>query len=124
MKKLLLVLLPVLFLFSACKYEPPCYSVAVAIDTDDENTIFISGNGYKTKVNTVITGNYFWLPSEPKDTSIKKVVSTDENIISITAVDYNECTFTALAKQTGEAVIRVYKNDNHFSSSLRIIVEK
>lgn len=122
MKKLFLILIPVLFLFSACKYEPPCYSIAVSINTD-ENVFFNKLSTYiKTNTNTEFTGYYFWLPFDPKDSSIQNVVSTDENVLSITSVDFDKQTFTAFAKQAGTAKIRVIINDNSYSSSLDIVV--
>ena len=125
MRKVLFIFVPILFIFSACKYNPPCYSIAVSIDTDNENTFFIEtlkSSYISSKVNTVITGKYIWLPFTPKDSSINKIISTNENIISITSVDFDKRTFTALTKQTGKANIKVIMNDNNFSSSLEIIV--
>ena len=121
--KLIVITIFCLFL-SSCKYEPPCYSIAVSINTD-ENTIRNNNWTYiRTKVNSEITGYYFWLPFNPKDPSIENIISTDDNIISITNIDYDKQTFTALAKQTGTAKIRVVisESKNKYSSSLDLIV--
>lgn len=124
MKKLFLVLLPVLFLFSACKYEPPCYSIAVSIKADDDTITNKNWTYIKTKVGAEIHGYYDWIPFDPKDPSIENVVSTDENIISITSVDFDKQTFTALAKQSGTAKIRVIVNESkkQFSSAIEFVV--
>lgn len=123
MKKLLAILLPMLFLFSACKYEPPCYSIAVSINTDENTIIYDKLSYIQTKVDAEFTGKYFWLPFDPKDSAIQNVVSTDDNTITITNIDFDNQTFTALAKQTGNAKICVIKNNNIFSS-LIIFVNK
>ena len=124
MKKFYILILS-MFLFSACKYEPPCYSVAVSIDTDSENTILVktqNSSYIRTKLNTVITGKYFWLPFEPNNPSIQNVISTNNNVITITSIDYENKIFTAIAKSTGEATINVIIDDKNISSTLIIYV--
>lgn len=116
MKKILFIFVPILFIFSACKYNPPCYSIAVSINTD-ENTIFYDKSSYiQTKVDAEFTGKYFWIPFDPKDSAIQNVVSTDDNTITITNIDFDNQTFTALAKHTGTAKIHVLVKNNTFSS--------
>ena len=114
-------------LFASCEYQPPDYSLAVSIDTDNTTTLeqnpVTHSNYISSKKEAVIKGHYSWIPSSPKDQSVKKIISTDENIISISSVDYNNCTFTALAKNEGNAKIRVFMNDGKYSSSLIIYVK-
>lgn len=120
--KLIVITIFCLFL-SSCKYEPPCYSIAVSINTD-ENTILYDKSSYiQTKIDAEFTGKYFWIPFEPKDSAIQNIVSTDDNTISITNIDFDNQTFTVLAKQTGNAKICVITNENTFSS-LIIFVNK
>lgn len=105
---------------------PPCYSVAVVIDEDDNTYHYhVLAESYMvTKENCEITGRYFWLPSTPKDSDIQKIASSDNDILEVTDYDYDNCTFKAITKQAGEAKIKVFLNDENYSSSLDIVVRK
>ena len=125
--KRLFIFLPLLILLAGCSFFNKEYNVAIQIDEND-NTEFVligrnsSKNYFQNIAGTEITGRYFLLQDTDKYIDVESITSSNTNVIEITDIDYDNYTFTAVSKMTGEAKIIVKTKDYGSSTSLVIRV--
>lgn len=127
MKRLLFILIPLLFLvFSSCSNLTQDYYVTISVECDD-NTELISlpgANSYlKTKIDTIIYCPYKLIPETDKNIDIVDVKSSDKNIIEIVSIDYNSKKIIAKTKAAGRANIIIYTKSYKSSTTLDIEVK-
>lgn len=114
MKKLLLLLIPLLFI--SCSRQE--YYVMLTIN-DDNITYhnFSTGKFYmETQVGCNISGRWFLVPYTDKDFEIESLASTDPSVIEITSIDYENKTFRAKAKKKGVTKLKV-STEKYYSST-------
>jgi hypothetical protein len=75
-----------------------------------------------TSVNNEIVCDYFLIPATNKNIDVINVCSTNENIIKITSIDYENKKIYALALSQGVANITLETRSFFSSTSLSIYV--
>lgn len=124
MKKLFLILIPVLF-FVSCYREPPMHSIATSIDLN-ENVINCKTTydaWLEVRNTEIITGHYFLIPLSDESFTINKLYSTDPDVIEVLSIDTDNCTFSAAIKKIGKAKIKIESDNYPVGTSLRIEVK-
>jgi len=107
-------------LFFSCSLSTQKYYVCLRVCLNDN--VIIYNNYLQTSVNKEIVCDYFLLPATNKNIDVTKVSSTNENIIKITSIDYENKKIYALALSQGVAKITLETRSFFSSTTLSIYV--
>lgn len=118
MRRLFSVL--IFLLFFSCSLPTQKYYVCLRVCLND-NVKLYNGN-INTSVNNEIVCDYFLIPATNKNIDVTNISSTNENIIKITSIDYENKKIYALALSQGVAKITLETRSFFSSTTLSIYV--